>query len=1019
MCRDRVRYLRSADGWAAICCAVLLLACRRVSAPDATCKGSTRIALGVVWPGAVDRFDLRNAAVRRRIFARARALAKGGAVEPDGARDLPRLAALGGSVQLAVEAARAGLAVNGRKPEVRQAAAAVLLVGYLHSRTLGDLLDAGELLASRGDDVASRCNRTLVLERLHLSYLLAAEVADCPCAGALHINLSSGFPLDSHRHSADDLPASILRGVEELLARGDRAIARDAMWRSAQAWRSWFERGALEMWRAAAGEADRRAVEKRVMPLADLYTQVSANPAPARLWAELAMLPAERATVREGLGHFRQGMEALGRYDPDRVESELGIARPELALKLSALLPVLDLALAAARFHLGDDSGMLDRSLTVRYRVSRDVHPWAWARAFWLEALALQARADWSQSLRRAEEGGMIYATLGEPANAGFLDVIRALGLEAEGADQDASSAYLAGVTRIQQAGDTRLLAGALALFARQQSRAGRPHLAVDLQRESTTLDSADATPQLVAEANAVLAEQLFRSGASAEGARILHQASTVARRIQNVQPRRRAQAIIAQIEAAGASQSDPAAAETALSRFLSEFAGFGERYFRAEALLGRAEARLALGKLPGAEEDLAAALDDIANQSERLENRVQAVTLLDRARDVLDLLVEVLLRAPGGNFQSLAWIERFRAKQTNLGFASVKAGNLQSGRLASAPRGACITEYWSAPAELLAWTSCSGTTPRLDRIEIPRSELLKELGELAKAAQHGNLGALRRQSAAVSAWLIAPIAGSLSGSSSWTVILDALFPAIPVAWLTLDDRFVFEHRVVTAAPSWSQLTVTRSRAPESWRAAAIGDPTLDPSASEARLPFARAEVERLPILFPGSTARTDAAATWMSLLERRGSFNVLHLATHVSSGSRVPLSARLELAPEPGRPDGRVSADDVARVKLAGLRLAVVASCSSAAAAPTKIAGSLDFTRAFLTAGATEVVGTLWDVADRETATAVSEFYDALKAGFSPRQALRKVWLTGLESHAEPADLSVRAGLQMSSKQP
>lgn len=1018
MGRCRFRGVRGADGWTAICCGLLLLACQRELAPDAPCKGSPQVALGVAWPGAVDRVDLRDAAVRRRVFARARAFARGGAVVPGGALELPRLAALGGSVQLGVEAARAGLAADGRNPEVRQVAAATLLAGYLHSGSLGDLLDAGELLAARGEDLASRCNRALVLDRLNLRYGLAAAVGECPCTSVLHFDLSPGFPLDGRRHSADDLPTQAVQGVEELLARGDRARAGDALRHSAQAWRTWFERGALELWQAAAGEADRRAVEKRVTLLAGLYAEVSTNPAPARLWAELAALPAGRARVREGLGHFRQGMEALARYDPDRVETELGLARSELAPTLPALLPVLDLALAAARFHLGDNRGMLERSLAVRRRVLGDAQPSAWARAFWLEALALQARADWSPSLRRAEEGGAIYAAIGEPANVGFLDVMRALALEAEGAEEDASSAYLAGVTRIQRAGDTRLLAGALAFFARQQGRVGRPHLAVELQRESTILDGADATPQLVAEANAVLAEQLFRSGAGPEGTRILKRASTVARHIESAQPRRRAQAIISQVEAAGFSPSNPAAAEMALGHFLSEFDGFGERYFRAEALLGRAEARLALGKLPGAEEDLAAALDEIASQSERLEDRVRAVGLLDRARNALDLLVGVLLRAPGGDLRALAWIERFRTKQLKLGFAS-KAGDMQPGRLEGAPQGACITEYWSAPAELLAWTSCSGTAPRLDRLDIPRSKLLPGLGEFVKAAQRGNLGALRRQSAAVSPWLIGPIVGSLSRSSSWTMIPDALFPALPAAWLTLGERFVFENRVVNVAPSWPLIVVAQSRAPEPWRAAAIGDPTLDPGASEARLPFARGEVERLPILFPGSRVRTDTAATWSSLLEQRGSFNLLHLATHVSSGSRVALSARLALAPEPGRPDGRISADDVARMRLPGLRLAVVASCSSAALAPTKIAGSLDFTRAFLSAGADEVLGTLWDVADRETATAVAEFYDGLKAGLNPRQALRKVWLTGVESHAQPAGLSVRAALQMSSTHP
>jgi len=733
-----------------------------------------------------------------------------------------------------------------------------------------------------------------------------------------------------------------------------------------------------------------------------------------QLWTQLGAIPPHsRATVTESLAHWKEGITALSRYEPDRVERELRLARRGLSARLPALLPPIDLALAAARFHLGDDRGMLERSLAVRRSVSQDANPWAWARALWLEALALQARADWSESLLRAESAERLFTHLGEPANSGYQDVIRGVALESQDAEEAASSAYLAGVARIREAGDTRLLAGALALLARQQSRAGRVHIAVDLQRESTALDIADATPQLVAEAKAILAEQLFRSGARAEGNQVLQQARDAARHILSAQPRRRAEAILAQVEASGASDLNPVAVERALGRFLSEFDTFGERFFRAEALVERAQARLLLGKLPGAEDDLAAALGEIASQSERLEDRVQSVVLLDRARDALERLVGVLLRMPDGDHQALGWIERLRAEQLGLGFGYARTPSQRG--LINAPPGVCITEYWAAPAELLAWTSCDGEASHLDRIKVSRDELLHDLAELKRASQQGNLADIREHSVKTSTWLIAPIEKSLAGSVSWIVIPDALFPSLPLAWLTLNGRFVFENRVVKTAPSWSQLSVKAPRAAAPWKGLGIGDPDPDPKAPADRLPFARAEAKRLPALFPGSTTKVGAEATFTAMLQQRNSFNLLHLATHLSSGSRVPLSARLMLAPEPNRPDGRVSADEVSRARFTNLRLAVVASCSSAAGAPAKIAGGLDFVNAFLHAGTEQALGTLWDVPDREVSPALAEFYRFLKAGFPSDQALQRVWFTALRKNASDADRSVRAALQLS----
>lgn len=1021
----RVRRALCAAGVLALgFCGLLSPACFRATSPSAICEGSTSVALGVVWPRSVDRIDRTDAAARRQIFAQARALAAGRVSKLSSVLGLPRLAAEAGDLSLAVEAARGELARESGNSEARGLAAAALLARFLHGGAISDLLDAAEILAAGGGDSSIRCDRLLALHHLGLSYRFASGASNCPCLEALDLGLQPDprFPLDGRRHSADILAAFQLDAVELLMARGNRAHAGETMRESGQAWRTWFERGALDLWRAAGSEVARRTVEKRVQPLARLYGETSSNPSPRHLWAQLAALPPQcLPAVRKGLAHWQDGMAALSAYQPDRVERELAPAREILASSLPALLPSIDLALAAARFHLGDDGGMLDRSLAVRRGVSPDAHPWAWARALWLEALALQARADWSESLRRLDDAAQIYTRLGEPANSGFQDTLRGIALEAQGADEAASSAYLAAVTRIHEAGDTRLLAGALALFARQQSRVGRPRLAVDLQRESTILDSADATPQLVAEAKAVLAEQLFRAGEHTQGNKVLEQAKLVLRQIDSAQPRRRAEAVIAQIEALGVKDADPGAAETALGRFLSEFATFGERYFRAEALIGRAEARLRLGKLFGAEEDLAEALGEIASQCRRLEDRVRSVTLLDRAREALELLVQVLLRRPDGASRALAWIERLRGEQIGLALGSGHEV-VHSGRsLVSAPKGSCITEYWAAPTELLAWTSCDGEGQRLrlDRINISRDELLRELSEMRSAAQHGDLDRLRQRSASVSTWLVAPIGKALSASVSWTVIPDALFPAVPVAWLSLNGRFVFQDKVVKVAPSWSQLSAERSRPSVQWRGLGIGDPSPEPGAVAGRLPYARAEAERLTALFPGSVSRIGAAATWTSLVQQLGTFDLLHLATHISSGSRIPLSARLTLAPETTRPDGRVSADEVARLRFPGLRFAVVASCSSAAAAPARIAGSLDFANAFLSAGADEVLGTLWDVPDRETSAAVFELYDELKAGLNPGHALAKVWLGGLKNSADAASLGVRTSLQLASTHP
>ena len=1002
-------------------CILAASACTRRAATSEPCDADGTIARGVAWPGVVETIHADDLDRRRQLLAQARSLARTKPTSPAQPLESARIAAALGDLRRAVEAADEAMAMAPSAPDVRQMAGTARLARFLaNPGDVEDLLNAGELLATAGDSVPVRCDRLIVLDRLGLAYQVAAKSSGCPCRSRLDLagGPRSRFAPDGHRHSADVLPEPTLARVEALEKDGDRDTPRALVRASAQAWRGWLEHEALALWHDADDEAARRGVERRVTPLAELYSQAATNPAPLRVWGELAVLrPGRHASVRNAIGEWLAGSAAMSRYEPERAESALQAARTILAARVPSLLPSVDLALATSRFHLGDDAGMLRRSRAVRAGFAREAHPWAWARSLWLESLALQATADWSLARRRAEEAGSLYSALGEEANAGFQDTLRGVALEFEGADDDAAAAYLSAIGHIEEAGETRLLAGALALFARQQSRASRPHLAVELQRESTTLDSADAAPQLVAEAQAVLAELLFRAGATAEGEQALAQARAEVAKITSSQPHRRAEAILAHVEASGARHTDPATAEDALSRFLAGLASFGERPFRVEALIDRAEARLRLGKRAAAELDLADALGEIADQSARLEDRVRSVALLDRARHALDLLVEVLLASGAGGEASLRWIERLRGQQMGLAFGEDAGAGAQRSVFRAAPAGSCITELWAGPRELLAWTSCDREPPRLTRVPVARDRLVTVLASFYRAAKRDDVAALRRTSAAASRWLLAPLAHRLARAESWTVVPDALFPPIPIAWLTLGDRFLFEDRVVRVAPTWSMLEASAAGTQHPWRALAIGDPEPLTHGTTSRLPAARAEVARIASTFPGSAVLVGKAATWSSLVDRSGSFNLLHLGTHVSNGSRVPLSARLELAPEPARPDGRVAANEVARQPLAGLALTVVASCGSAASDRTTLSGSLDFANAFLTAGAGEVIGTLWEVPDKATSAAVAELYDGLRVGLPPEEALRAVWKRALADGGRDGRLSVRAALQLTSR--
>lgn len=118
----------------------------------------------------------------------------------------------------------------------------------------------------------------------------------------------------------------------------------------------------------------------------------------------------------------------------------------------------------------------------------------------------------------------------------------------------------------------------------------------------------------------------------------------------------------------------------------------------------------------------------------------------------------------------------------------------------------------------------------------------------------------------------------------------------------------------------------------------------------------------------------------------------VLHLATYGVLNKHNPLFSFVELAPGAAY-DGRLEVHEVFGLDLAA-DLVVLSACqtglSSGRLADVPAGDDwVGLTRAFLHAGAANVVATLWAVEDQGTALLMERFYDALAAGGDPVRAL------------------------------
>jgi CHAT domain-containing protein/tetratricopeptide (TPR) repeat protein len=171
---------------------------------------------------------------------------------------------------------------------------------------------------------------------------------------------------------------------------------------------------------------------------------------------------------------------------------------------------------------------------------------------------------------------------------------------------------------------------------------------------------------------------------------------------------------------------------------------------------------------------------------------------------------------------------------------------------------------------------------------------------------------------------------------------------------------------------------------------------SLEENASPARLPFSRQEADRVAALLPPAQVwkATDFAAHLEAVTSGTlSNFRIVHFATHGVLNTRTPELSGLvfSLVDVQGRPrEGFLRLHDVPRLRLSA-ELVVLSGCDTARGRRLEGEGTIGLTRGFISAGARQVVASLWRVDDLATAQLMEEFYtNLLRRRMSAPAALR-----------------------------
>jgi CHAT domain-containing protein len=233
--------------------------------------------------------------------------------------------------------------------------------------------------------------------------------------------------------------------------------------------------------------------------------------------------------------------------------------------------------------------------------------------------------------------------------------------------------------------------------------------------------------------------------------------------------------------------------------------------------------------------------------------------------------------------------------------------------------------------------------------------------------------------------WLIAPIRQYIK-TSQVVIVPHGLLHYVPFAALTDGRRYFGDEHAVSYLPSASTLPILRRRINHS------GQQVLTIAQSQAHglpaLRYADEEARSVAKLY-GTQPLLTGRATREGFLKRASAYNMLHIAAHAELNATSPLFSRILLSPA-NNDSGAIEVREIYGMALTRTNLVVLSACETQLGTQSKGDDIVGLNRAFIYAGASSVIASLWTVDDEATSVLMRSFYGHLKRGMSKAAALQ-----------------------------
>jgi CHAT domain-containing protein len=336
----------------------------------------------------------------------------------------------------------------------------------------------------------------------------------------------------------------------------------------------------------------------------------------------------------------------------------------------------------------------------------------------------------------------------------------------------------------------------------------------------------------------------------------------------------------------------------------------------------------------------------------------------------------------------ALELAETFRAQQLAEKLHSSKAPAPERFRQIARNRNAVILSYWITAKHSYVWATTAKETKvfpltGLETLSRDIENHNREIGNYRDLLASPDLAMKLYKK------LVTPVESAISPGANVIIVPDGPLAALNFETLippATPHEYWLNNVSVTVAPSLAVLANDQTLKGKPRRFLLVGGAI---PRGLAALPDR--EVPMIQQVFPAVShvSLTGREATPQRFLASEpGEFSLLHISAHAFANKESPLDSAIFLSPDEAHRDGKLYAHDLEDLNLTA-QLVTLSACESAGGRNLPGEGQVGLTWAILSAGAHNVVASLWKVSASATAEFMRQFYTDLRTNEDPAKAL------------------------------